>query len=136
LAIPVNEIPETVPTVIADASRVRQILRNLLTNAQRYGGPNRRIAGGALFDRIWLEVRDDGEGVPPGDAEKIFEPYGTAGTGVKDSVGLGLSVARQLAELMGGSLTYHRDLDETVFRLELPTAELNNPALTSNKSSV
>jgi len=136
LAIPVNEIPETVPTVVADASRVRQILRNLLTNAQRYGGPNHRIAAGALFDKIWLEVRDDGEGVAPGDAERIFKPYGTAGSGVKDSVGLGLSVARQLAELMGGSLTYHRDLGETVFRLELPAAEPNHPVLTSNKASV
>lgn len=136
LGIPVNETPESIPTVVADASRVRQILRNLLTNAERYGGPNRRIVAGALFDRIWLEVRDDGDGVAKRDVAKIFQPYGTAGSGVKDSVGLGLSVARQLAELMGGSLTYHRDLNETVFRLELPAAEVNHPTLTSKKVPV
>lgn len=114
------DTPDTLPMVRADASRVRQILRNLLTNLNRYGGPNRRIVGGALGERAWVEVRDDGAGVDPEDVDRIFEPYATAHVGVSGSVGLGLSVARQLAEAMGGSLTYRRDSGESVFRLELP----------------
>lgn len=133
LGIALQEVPESIPKVVADPSRIRQILRNLLTNAERYGGPNRRVLAGRRMDRVWLEVRDDGHGVPIEEETHIFEPYATAHSGVKESVGLGLSVARQLTELVDGSLTYHRDLDETVFRLELPAALTYEPALASGK---
>lgn len=116
------EPPSRLPLVVADSKRVRQILRNLLTNLDRYGGEGRRILGGEVGDRAWVEVRDDGPGVPPEDAHRIFQPYTTAHTGVTGSVGLGLSVAKQLAVAMDGSLRYYRDGEETVFRLELPQA--------------
>ena len=116
------EMPEEMPAMVADPGRLRQILRNLFTNADRYGGPRRRVLAGADDHMAWIEVRDDGVGVAPDEADRIFEPYATAHTGVRGSVGLGLSVARQLAELMGGSLTYAHDGAETVFRLELPLA--------------
>lgn len=115
-------LPGSLPSVTADSGRVRQILRNLLTNVERYGGPQLRIMGGVTHRTAWIEVRDNGEGVPPEKAEAIFEPYTTAHPGVTGSVGLGLAVARQLAELMRGSLVYRRDGGETVFRLELPLA--------------
>jgi nitrogen-specific signal transduction histidine kinase len=134
LGIEIRELPVSTPSVIADPSRVRQVLRNLLTNAERYGGPNRRIVSGAFFDNVWLEVRDDGPGVTSDESVHIFEPYGTAHSGVRGSVGLGLSVARQLTELMGGSLTYRRDLDETVFRLELPVSRERDQVLASNNA--
>jgi len=117
-------LPAHLPTVMADPARVRQILRNLLTNLNRYGGSRRRVIGGENGARAWLEVRDDGDGVSAVDSERIFQPYSSAHTGVTGSVGLGLSVARQLAELMGGTLTYRRDQDESVFRLELPLADI------------
>jgi signal transduction histidine kinase len=117
-----DSVPDSLPDVRADAARVRQILRNLLTNLDRYGGPHRRITGGAIGERAWLEVRDDGDGVPPDEADRIFEPYATAHSGLAGSVGLGLTVARQLAELMDGSIRYRRDGRESVFRLELPRA--------------
>jgi signal transduction histidine kinase len=116
--------------VLADPRRVRQILRNLLTNAQRYGGPQRRVTAGALRDSAWLEVRDNGAGIPEDEASRIFEPYVTSGGG--GSVGLGLGVARQLAELMGGSLSYERSAAETVFRLVLPLVEKRHPVLASH----
>jgi signal transduction histidine kinase len=117
-------LPARLPTVMADPARVRQILRNLLTNLNRYGGSRRRVIGGASGTRAWVEVRDDGDGVSAMDRERIFQPYSSAHTGITGSVGLGLSVARQLAELMGGTLTYRRDQDESVFRLELPLADV------------
>jgi signal transduction histidine kinase len=108
---------------LADPARVRQILRNLFTNVDRYGGPNARVVCGEEDELLWVEVRDDGEGVPAEDSERIFESYATAHTGVAASVGLGLAVARQLSELMGGTLVYRRDDAESVFRLELPSVK-------------
>ncbi|MEX0795059.1 MAG: HAMP domain-containing sensor histidine kinase [Acidimicrobiia bacterium] len=116
------ETPIALPPAVGDGPRIRQILRNLLTNLERYGGSNRRVLGGVEGQRVWLEVRDDGEGVADEDAVRIFEPYASAHSGVAGSVGLGLSVSRQLAELMGGSLAYRRDGEESVFRLELALA--------------
>jgi signal transduction histidine kinase len=130
------ELPErNPPLVTADPRRVRQILRNLLTNALRYGGPRRRITVGTSVDRVWVEVRDDGEGIPEELAARIFEPYVTGHAGVQGSVGLGLSVSRQLAELMGGSLIHSRTAGETVFRLELPAAPVRDSALASHSDT-
>ncbi len=116
------ETPIGLPPAVGDGPRIRQILRNLLTNLERYGGSNRRVLGGVEGERVWLEVRDDGEGVSGEDAVRIFEPYASAHSGVASSVGLGLAVSRQLAELMGGSLDYRREGQESVFRLELALA--------------
>jgi signal transduction histidine kinase len=116
------EFPSALPPAIGDGPRIRQILRNLLTNLERYGGSSRRVLGGVTGRRVWLEVRDNGDGVSEEDSGRIFEPYASAHNGVASSVGLGLSVSRQLAELMGGSLEYFRDAEESVFRLELALA--------------
>jgi len=56
-------------------------------------------------------------------------------SGAKGSVGLGLSVSRQLAELMGGTLHYERAGAESVFRLQLPIADLVEPALASHSDA-
>jgi signal transduction histidine kinase len=125
---------QTPPDVLADPKRVRQIFRNLLTNAIRYGGPNRRVTVGALRDAVWLEVRDDGPGISDEEAERIFDPYVTSGG--KGGVGLGLSVARQLAVLMGGSLRYERGAGESVFCLQLPLADAEEAVLASHSDIV
>lgn len=129
IGVRVDELPAEICKVRADSSRVRQILRNLLTNTERYGGPHIRVLAGEDGRRVWLEVRDDGDGVPEEMAGRIFEPYITAHEGVTGSIGLGLSVARQLAVMMNGTLGYSRVDGETVFRLELPAAPVSEPAL-------
>ncbi|MDH3261244.1 MAG: ATP-binding protein [Acidimicrobiia bacterium] len=107
----------------ADAGRTRQIVRNLLTNATRYGGDRIeiRVANGGT--NATLQVRDNGPGVPPAKEDGIFDPYSTAHEhhGQPASVGLGLTVSRQLARLMGGDLIYRRDGSWSVFELTLPT---------------
>jgi PAS domain S-box-containing protein len=109
--------------VEADPTRFRQIARNLLTNAMRYGGEEVVVVTQSNGDRGILQVRDNGPGIDPEDLERIFEPYERA-TDVEvvrpGSVGLGLYVSRQLARLMGGDLTCRREDDETVFELTLP----------------
>jgi signal transduction histidine kinase len=107
----------------ADAVRVRQIVRNLVTNAFRYGGPNVVVATGSARSRAYVRVVDDGDGIDPSRREAIFEAYESAhdGAGRSGSVGLGLTVARRLAELMNGELTYHYN-GQSVFELSLPSA--------------
>ncbi len=119
------ELPEGVVAAWADPQRFRQIMRNLLSNADRHGGTRVRVRVEELADRIVVMVCDDGGGVPPEDVERIFEPYQRAdGLEVKKgSVGLGLSVARRLARLMGGDLDYVQEGDWATFRFTVPVAD-------------
>lgn len=110
-------------TVRGDAARVRQILRNLVVNALRYGGPTVVVRTHREGDYVHLEVADDGEGVPEELRERIFQPFERAHRPETQpsSVGLGLTVSRWLARRMGGDLTYRHD-HESVFTLSLPAA--------------
>jgi two-component system sensor histidine kinase MtrB len=111
--------------VLADPGRARQILRNLLTNADRYGGDTVKIhAHQTSGNTVRLEVRDNGHGIPYQLRSHVFEPYARAKTGSAQpaSVGLGLAVARQLARLMGGDVVLSELDGWTVFTLCLPAA--------------
>jgi signal transduction histidine kinase len=104
----------------ADPVRVRQIVKNLLTNAVRYGGTDRGVEVRAGERSVVVEVIDDGPPLAPEFVARMFEPYErVGGTSSPESVGLGLTVARTLARLMGGDVTYHHD-GKAVFRLTLP----------------
>lgn len=124
LGVSVEWVGDRTPVAFADATRVRQIIRNLLVNARRYGGPTVRARFGANGQRVWLEILDDGRGIPEDAVKDIFEPYSRAhnAEGQPASVGLGLTVSRKLAELMGGSLEYRYESNWAYFRLELPVA--------------
>jgi signal transduction histidine kinase len=108
--------------VIADAGRVRQILRNLLTNAQRYGGPKVAICPVVRSDEV-VEVRvcDSGPPVAAGMTGQVFERYfKEEGDGARTgSVGIGLTIARDLARRMGGDLTYRHTGEWSEFVLTL-----------------
>ncbi|MEX2419002.1 MAG: PAS domain-containing sensor histidine kinase [Acidimicrobiia bacterium] len=123
---PSGDIPSVdIPTGVhawVDPLRFRQIVRNLLTNAHRYGGANVTIRAGIDHAGIYVQVIDDGPGVPAGDRERIFQPYvrATADSALPGSIGLGLPVSRRLARLMGGDLVYHHD-GESIFEIRLPS---------------
>jgi signal transduction histidine kinase len=108
----------------ADRGRVRQIVRNLVTNAVRYGAGPIRVRAYREDSHAVLRVSDRGSGVPDGAEEHLFEPYWTSGTaaGHTESVGLGLNLSRELARRMGGDLVYRRVGVETIFELVLPAA--------------
>ncbi len=115
-------MPDLEATVVADPLRVRQVVRNLVVNAQRYGGSDIRIEISADSGEVTVAVCDDGPGVPAGKEDLIFQPYGRAHDQPDqiDSVGLGLSVSRELARMMGGDVVYQRSEDWTRFELTLP----------------
>ncbi len=107
---------------IGDAVRIRQVLRNLLTNAVRYGGPSIMVELREEGDRAQIEVSDDGTGVPAEFAETIFDNFSSAHNTVADSMGVGLAVSRQLTIGMGGSLSYEWREGRTRFTVDLPAA--------------
>jgi signal transduction histidine kinase len=107
--------------VLADQLRLRQILRNLVSNALKHGGPDVAVVG--VNDGAWYQigVSDDGDGVPAHLAERMFERFIHQGDApiTTGSVGLGLSIARRLTELMDGTLQYRREGGRTEFVLRL-----------------
>ena len=100
-----------------DAGRVRQILRNLVANAIRYGGSPIAIETRVTGAEIKIAVRDQGAGIPHEAVDRMFEPYARLGglVGLPSSVGLGLYVSRYLARRMGGDLDYSRNGGRTEF---------------------
>ena len=115
--------------VLCDHLRLRQIVRNLLSNSLRYGGDRVRLVGKRDGDNYVLEVRDNGAGVPREMVPRLFTRFvhadGSALT--SGSVGLGLAVAARLARAMGGDLDYTRDGDWTVFSISIPRAQADVP---------
>ncbi len=106
----------------ADPGRFRQIIRNLVTNALRYGGPNVRVHTLTGDDKAVVAVSDDGAGIAESDRARIFDPYFRAHNDPTQpaSVGLGLTVSRQLAELMNGELVYDYQDGLSTFTVRLP----------------
>ena len=111
--------------LLADRLRFRQILRNLVSNATKYGGPMMRLEGRVIDQNYVLSVIDNGDGVDPEVEGRLFTRFLHKGDAplVTGSVGLGTSIARRLAEMMGGTLEYSRSSGETYFTLTLPMAE-------------
>lgn len=116
---------------LADPVRVKQVVRNLLINAARYGGKTIRVTIGEESGRPYVEVADNGSGIVAGDAERIFEPYQRAHAPKEErgSIGLGLAVSRTLTRLMGGDLKYGRRDGWTVFTVTLPPVVAAEPSL-------
>lgn len=106
-----------------DPVRFRQIVRNLVTNAIRYGGPKIQIQIASHDDRAVVAVVDDGAGIPEAQRERIFLAYQRAHSagGVPSSVGLGLTVSQKLTELMDGTIAYRHE-DGCVFEVTFPMA--------------
>ncbi|MBT8199002.1 MAG: ATP-binding protein, partial [Acidimicrobiia bacterium] len=108
--------------VRADRLRLRQLIRNLLSNARKYGGSTIRIEGRTEGRTYVCSVIDDGPGVPQELEDRLFERFIHQGhqTATKESVGLGLSIVHALTEGMGGSISYRRVDGETHFEIRVP----------------
>jgi signal transduction histidine kinase len=110
--------------VMADAGRLRQLLRNLVSNAAKYGDGVVEIAGRTVREFYAIEVVDNGPGVPPEVEERMFERFIHRGDQplIVGSVGLGLSITKVLAEGMNGQVVYHRSGGRTAFEVMLQLA--------------
>jgi K+-sensing histidine kinase KdpD len=104
-----------------------RILGNLIDNAFKYSpeGSPIELSAGVEGENVVFRVKDRGAGVPPSERDRVFTPfYRFPGKGADgQSTGLGLSIARRLAQMQGGTLTYSdRDGGGAVFELRLPSA--------------
>ncbi len=113
--------------VKVDKDSFRVIFENLLDNARKYGGGKEVLVAARADGKRWrLTVRDQGPGFEPKDAEALFDPFRrNKSRGVTHGAGLGLFIARQLAQQMGGQLSAHSDGPGTgaTFLLELKLAD-------------
>ncbi|TDY35002.1 ATP-binding protein [Janthinobacterium sp. 75] len=98
--------------VLLDATRLRQVLLNLMSNAVKFAGSGKvtlRVRGERRDDATWrlsFAVSDTGIGIAPEDQQRIFEPFVQADSaGPKDGTGLGLAISREFVQLMKGELT-------------------------------
>ncbi|MBZ5740149.1 DUF4118 domain-containing protein [Nocardioides mangrovi] len=100
------EVEETVPLVRTDPGLLERIVANLIGNAVRVSaGAPVRVLAHVLPATVEVLVVDRGPGVPPDQRERMFEPFQRLGDASPGGLGLGLAVARGLAEAIGGSLT-------------------------------
>jgi signal transduction histidine kinase len=105
--VPVGlRLSEPLPTLRGDRERLRQIVANLLDNAIKYSPHGRPVELRAWAENghVTVSVRDHGPGVPLEHRRLIFEKFGRAGGGNKPGTGLGLFIARSIAEAHGGSV--------------------------------
>jgi len=112
------------PHVRGDRERLRQVIQNLVDNAVKYSSAGGRVHVSALADdgHVLIDVADEGPGIVPDDHELIFEKFGrSSGGATKPGSGLGLFIARSIAEAHGGTLDVRSVPEQgSVFRLELP----------------
>ena len=113
------------PAIRADRERISQVVMNVLSNAIKYTPDGGRIVltAGCTPDRVWLEVADNGIGIPPEDRDRIFERFyrvDKARSRESGGTGLGLSIAQEIVRQHQGSLTLvDRPGPGTTLRLEL-----------------
>ena len=95
-----------------DYAKVKQILRNLVTNAFKHKSSLVEIIGEIIDNKLILKIKDDGRGIPEADHKKIFETYFTTGSSIENAIeshGLGLAGVMVLLKDMGGKLILDSD---------------------------
>jgi signal transduction histidine kinase len=126
------DMPETLPTVVMDARRIRQVLLNLLSNAVKFTPAGEvRFTIAADADSITFTVKDSGIGIPEDELPNIFEAFQRS-TRAKamgiEGTGLGLPISRHLVEAHGGTLTVETEIGTgSTFTVRLPLVPPQTP---------
>ena len=139
---------DTPSFVLADRTRLKQVLINLFFNAVKYNKPEGTVVvdcTAASPESVRISVTDTGAGLPEEKLAQLFQPFNRLGkeTGVEEGTGIGLVVAKRLVELMGGSIGVDSTVGAgTVFWIELtPCAapqliDAGTDSAVSNQASV
>lgn len=120
----VEDVPDV--EVLADKDRLLQVLTNLISNAVKFGGPGKPVELSMIKqdNRIRVNVRDHGPGIPDQFAEHVFERFtqeDSSNTRSRAGAGLGLSIAKTLIEAMLGEIGFETTPDDgTTFFFDLP----------------
>ena len=118
--------PESLPLIVGDRSRLEQVMMNIISNAIKYtpDGGHITITSGSSESEVWMEVCDDGIGIPEKDRDRIFDRFyrvDKARSRESGGTGLGLSIAKEIVQRHHGTigLAPHQGPGTTV-RLTLP----------------
>ncbi|HLV88987.1 MAG TPA: HAMP domain-containing sensor histidine kinase [Candidatus Sulfotelmatobacter sp.] len=126
-----EQLDKEVPMVRGDLRALSHCLQNLIANAVKYSGSSRWIGisasqhdAGTHHQEVWISVRDRGVGIAASDLPHIFEPFYRGAKSVEDQIhgtGLGLAVAKRIAEAMGGKISVTSSVGMgSTFTLQLP----------------
>jgi two-component system sensor histidine kinase KdpD len=101
-----TSLSQDLPLIRGDVTLLSNVLFNLLDNANKYGDGSAAVFARCEGDQLVISVTDEGQGVKPGDLERIFEKFyrGGRADGRKAGTGLGLSICKGLVEAMGGTI--------------------------------
>ena len=120
------EVQHPLPQVCGDASRIRQVVLNLLNNAFKYASGSGPITIRAIPDQsdVAVEVQDRGPGISPSERKSLFQPYHSSASKSKEAggLGIGLALCKTLVELQGGKIwVKNRPAKGASFFFTLPT---------------
>jgi signal transduction histidine kinase len=123
IEITLNAAP--LPSVVADGSKIEQVLNNLLGNAVKFSEPGSRIEVQLSMEdkNFLLSVKDEGRGMSLDEQSKLFKPFqrGRAGTRGEKGAGLGLVITKRIVEGHGGKLWFKSQMGEgTTFFVSIP----------------
>ena len=131
---------EDLPMIIGDRDRLEQVMMNVIGNAIKYtpDGGTIRVNAGTSGSKVWMEVADNGIGIPKSDWNRIFERFyrvDKARSRESGGTGLGLSIAREIVQRHGGTigLTDHQGPGTTV-RIVLPIRQDGFPEEDSHEA--
>ncbi|MGE5184399.1 MAG: PAS domain S-box protein [Acidobacteriota bacterium] len=136
MAPPASQLPR----VLADRTRLAQILMNFGSNAIKYG----KVGGHVWFTiaardgHVRIVVKDDGIGIPEDKHDKVFEPFQRAGqeTGPIEGTGIGLTITRRLAEMMRGRVGFSSEVGKgSEFWLDIPQQARASAELPAQRSA-
>ncbi|HEU5021683.1 MAG TPA: ATP-binding protein, partial [Bryobacteraceae bacterium] len=118
-------VVNTLPALVVEETRIQQLLQNLIGNAIRYrreGAQCRIEVSAERRDGEWLfSVADNGLGIDPEDAERIFQPFKRLERGKSPGTGLGLAICRRIVEQHGGRIWVESERGKgSTFRFTLP----------------
>ena len=120
------DLQANLPMLNIDMVLFEQVLFNLLDNAAKYSVPGSTIELRArrMGDRVWVELLDEGDGIPAADLDRIFDKFYRVRSADRQraGTGLGLAICRGFVEAMGGRITAANRTDRTgaIFTIDLP----------------